>query len=147
MLFNLLTESNANNNGSTGGWGIWIILLGFLVLMIAYNYISGKKRREQAEAEKEKRNAIQPGFKIVTIGGIVGTVVEVDDENNTFVLATGTEENPSYVKFDKVAIYTSEDPSLANEEQDVADEEVEESVTEENVEETVTEENVEEQND
>jgi preprotein translocase subunit YajC len=29
------------------------------------------------EAEKEKRNNIQVGYKIVTIGGVVGTVVEV----------------------------------------------------------------------
>ena len=81
------------------------------------------------EAEKEKRNAIQAGYKVVTIGGIVGTVVEVDNEANTFVLKTGSEECPSYLTFDKVAIYTAEDPNAQNEEE-VAEEPVEEPTEE-----------------
>ena len=120
MLFNLLAESNsgstnANPSGGADLW-IWVILLGFMALLIVYNYFSSKKRREQAEQEKEKRNAIRPGFTVTTIGGILGTVVEVDDEANTFVLETGKADSPSYIKFDKVAIYSSEDPNAVNNE-------------------------------
>lgn len=115
MLFNLLVESTSGGtkgNTSAGkDWWVWVVLLGFMALLIVYNYVSSKKRREQAEQEKEKRNAIRPGFKVTTIGGILGTVVEVDDEANTFVLETGKADSPSYIKFDKVAIYSSEDPN------------------------------------
>ena len=122
MLINLLAEStSANASANEGnGWFIWI-LLGFFVLMIVYNSITGKKRREEAEKEREKRNAIQPGFIVTTIGGILGTVVEVDEENNTFILATGKEDAPSYVKFEKVAIHSSYNPNSV-EEKDVAEE-------------------------
>lgn len=112
-IFNLLTSvaEGVNDKGKDKGWIIWVILGVVLVGMLAMNFFSNKKRREQMEAEKEKRNAIRPGFKVMTIGGIVGTVVAVDDDANTFVLQTGTDEVPNYIKFDKVAIYSSEDPN------------------------------------
>lgn len=143
MLFNLLASAAESATGSTSASGgsntqqiiIWVVLGVVLVGLIVMNFLSNKKRRAQMEAEKEKRNAIKPGFKVMTIGGIVGTVVAVDDEANTFVLQTGTDEEPNYIKFDKVAIYSSEDPNEhtddeepvhAEEEQTEAPEEVSE---------------------
>ena len=121
MLFNLLSAESlptSNGAGSTTGQFPWfLVIMGVLIVfIIVSNAKNNKKRREQMEAEREKRNAIQPGFKVTTIGGILGTVVEVDDEANTFVLQTGTEQCPCYLKFDKVAIYASEDPNAPVEE-------------------------------
>ncbi len=127
MLFNLLAtetssvvESASGGNNGNGGSGtmMWIVLGVILVAFIVMNVITGKKRKAQMEAEKEKRNAIKPGYRVMTIGGIVGTVVAVDDDANTFVLQTGTDETPNYIKFDKVAIYSSENPDEATVEQD-----------------------------
>lgn len=125
MFYNLLSATaSTDSTSASGGAGtqqiiIWIILGVFLVGLIVMNFLSNKKRKAQMEAEKEKRNAIKPGFKVMTIGGIVGTVVSVDDEANSFVLQTGTDENPNYIKFDKVAIYSSEDPNEAANHEDV----------------------------
>lgn len=124
MLFNLLAtettsaveSTSGGNNGPFGNGTLMYIVLGvILVAFIVVNVFSNKKRKAQMEAEKEKRNAIKPGYRVMTIGGIVGTVVAVDDEANTFVLQTGTDETPNYIKFDKVAIYSSEDPNEATE--------------------------------
>lgn len=130
MLFNLLaseTTSAAESTGNGGGLGgstvMWIFLGVMLVALIVMNVLSNKKRKAQMEAEKEKRNAIKPGYKVMTIGGIVGTVVAVDDDANTFVLQTGTDETPNYIKFDKVAIYSSENPAEETVEQDFTDDE------------------------
>lgn len=129
MFYNLLSApASTDSTSASGGVGtqqiiIWIILGVFLVGLIVMNFLSNKKRKAQMEAEKEKRNAIKPGFKVMTIGGIVGTVVSVDDEANSFVLQTGTDENPNYIKFDKVAIYSSEDPNEATEAHEDAHEE------------------------
>ncbi|MBR2337415.1 MAG: preprotein translocase subunit YajC [Clostridia bacterium] len=118
MLLNLLTSTSVQESTSAGAGGkggnfpwFWVVLGVLLVFIIISNAMNNKKRRAQMEAEREKRNAIKPGFKVTTIGGILGTVVEVDDEANSFVLQTGTEENPCFLKFDKVAIYNSEDPN------------------------------------
>lgn len=130
FLFNLLTEatgdgsgtSNSNASGNQGSffsqnpWVMWTILGVILVAWIVFSYFTNKKRRAKAEAETAKRNAIKPGFKVTTIGGIVGTVVEVDEENNTFVLQTGNDEHPSLLTFDKLAIYNSVDPDEGKEE-------------------------------
>ena len=67
-------------------------------------------------------DAIKPGNKVKTIGGICGVVVEVNAEENTFVLETGTEASgKSYIKFDKQAVYqtdaVAEDAKKAKEEE------------------------------
>lgn len=130
FLFNLLADatgdgsgtSNSNASGNQGSflsqnpWVMWTILGVILVAWIVFSYFTNKKRRAKAEAETAKRNAIKPGFKVTTIGGIVGTVVEVDEENNTFVLQTGNDEHPSLLTFDKLAIYNSVDPDEGKEE-------------------------------
>ena len=54
-------------------------------------------------------NAIKPGNKVKTIGGIIGEVVEVNEEEGTFVLRTGDANgNCSFMKFDKQAIYQTD---------------------------------------
>ena len=42
---------------------------------------------------------------IKTIGGVCGFLVEVNNDENTNVIETGTDDKKSYVKFDKAAIY------------------------------------------
>ena len=146
MIFNLLAESTSTSQNATtqNGGFMWIIIIIAFVALIAFNYFSNKKRTEQAEKEKEKRNAIKPGFIVTTIGAIVGTVVEVNDEENTFVLKTGSEENYSFIKFDKLAIYSSQDPNAVTAEPQTEEtpvetsEEVVESTEEVEIEEKVT---------
>lgn len=137
MIFNLLsavesTSAGTGNGNDTFPW-FWILMGVLIVFIIASNAMNNKKRRAQIEAEREKRNAIEPGFKVTTIGGIMGTVVEVDNEANTFVLQTGSDAFPCYLKFDKVAIYSSEDPNAP------AEEPVQEDVFEENADNAVEE--------
>ena len=110
-MFNILEgEVNAQS-----GIFLWVIL-GFMVLFLVYSFISGNSRRKKMAEEQEKRSDIHPGYKVTTIGGIVGIVEEVDNDANTFVLRTGNAENCSYIKFDKQAIYLSENPNAKAEE-------------------------------
>ena len=61
-------------------------------------------------------NAIKPGSKVKTIGGICGVVVEVCPEDNTFIMETGSEASgKSYIKFDKQAVYQTD--ATANKEE------------------------------
>jgi preprotein translocase subunit YajC len=43
---------------------------------------------------------------VLTIGGIYGTIVEVDADGSHFVIETGSETQKSYLKFDKVAFHS-----------------------------------------
>ncbi len=110
MLWNVLSASGTSSGTGTDGnpWGTWImvgILVLILVVFMIYNRRSQKKRQEET---MNTLNAIKPGNKVKTIGGICGVVVEVCDDN-TFVLETGTEKSgKSYMKFDKQAVYQTD---------------------------------------
>ena len=104
MLFNLLAEGE-NTTSWTSYLPIIIIVL-LLVAFFVWSFISQKKKQK---AFNDTVNAVRPGSKVKTIGGIVGEVVEVDDAEGTFVLKTGDSEgNYSYMKFDKQAIYQTD---------------------------------------
>ena len=105
MIFNLLSSTTPTANP----WSQWIVLgviaVAFIVIFILNNR-SQKKRQKEME---ETLDAVKPGCKVKTIGGICGIVVEVCPEDNTFVLETGTEASgKSYLKFDRQAIYQTD---------------------------------------
>lgn len=82
-----------------------VIIVVFIVMMV----VSGKKRKKQEQEAQDLVNAVGPGNKVKTIGGICGIVVEVDQEENTFILETGSEATGKcYIKFDKQAIYQTD---------------------------------------
>ena len=110
MLWNVLSSASNSSSGAGGNdaWGTWLmvgILVVILVVFMIYNRRSQQKRQEEAQ---NTINAIKPGNKVKTIGGICGVVVEVCDDN-TFVLETGTEKSgKSYMKIDKQAVYQTD---------------------------------------
>ena len=76
-----------------------------MVLMIAIFYFMlirpENKRKKEAE---QMRSAVKKGDKIVTIGGITGTVVDVKE--NKIVLETGADQ--VRIEFEKWAISSNE---------------------------------------
>lgn len=83
--------------------GIIVVLI---IALIVWSYVSNKKKQKKYS---ETIEAVKPGSKVKTIGGIVGEVVEVNAEEGTFVLRTGDSAgNYSYMKFDKQAIYQTD---------------------------------------
>ena len=98
-MYNLLAE------GSSGMGMIFILIAVF----VAYMVYSNRQQRKRQKETQDTLNAIQPGNKVKTIGGICGVVVEVCPEENAIVLETGTEKSgKSYIKFDKQAVYQTD---------------------------------------
>ncbi|MDE6441151.1 MAG: preprotein translocase subunit YajC [Clostridia bacterium] len=100
----------ATNNESTGTPWLSFVILGVLIVAIIVMFIfSGRRRKKQEQDAKNLIDAVKPGNKVKTIGGICGIVVEVDTEENTFVLETGTEQSGKcFIKFDRQAIYQTD---------------------------------------
>ena len=91
------------------GWVTWVLLGVVVVIFVVFFVISSRKNKKRQEENEQLMNAIKPGNKVKTIGGVCGIVVEVDPEENTFVLETGSEvSGKSYMKFDKQAIYQTD---------------------------------------
>ncbi len=131
MYFNLLADASQ--------WTSIIPVIIIVVLLIAFFVWSFISQRKKQKAFNETINSIKPGNKVKTIGGIVGEVVEVNDEEGTFVLKTGDSEgNCSYMKFDKQAIYQT-DAKPEEPVKEVAAEEAKEEAPSEPAEEKVEE--------
>lgn len=105
------------------------VFIGVIILaVIAYMIFSSKQRKKQVEEDRKKKDAICAGTKVITIGGIVGTVVAVEDSE--FLLSS----EGSVIRLDKRAIYQMELPEgvkidgAAEEKTEEAKEEVKEEV-------------------
>lgn len=78
-----------------------IILAAFFVLMIVMTIIPQKKRKKQQE---QMMSSLSVGVKVMTIGRLIGTIVGIDNANNTLVLNVGSEDSPTYITIDRNAI-------------------------------------------
>lgn len=107
MLFSLLAEGAENSNNPQ-----WVsyVLIGVLVVILIGSMILMNRRSKKREKEAQQLiDAVKPGNKVTTIGGVVGIVVEVNPDDNTFVLETGSEDHGKcYIKFIRQAIYESD---------------------------------------
>ncbi len=110
MFWNLLTSSS-DSAATTSGCNAmdfipWIFIIAAVIVLWFFSRRSQKKQQDQINATLD---AIQPGNKVKTIGGVCGVVVEVCPDDNTFILETGSETSgKSYVKFDKKAVYQTD---------------------------------------
>jgi preprotein translocase subunit YajC len=92
----LATEANAvvaqpaspPRQAPVGGW----LNIGLLVIMAVFIYLMIREPRKKQQQHKKMIESLQKNDKVCTIGGIIGTVVEVkgdevvlkvDDSNNT----------------------------------------------------------------
>ena len=61
-----------------------------------------RTQKKQAEKRMESLNKLQKGYEVITIGGLYGTVDEVDTEKRTVVL----DVDGVYLTFELTAIKT-----------------------------------------
>ena len=99
-MLRFLTETAADATG--GGMGSTIIMLIAMVAVFYFMLIRPENKRKK-EAE-ELRSSLKVGDKIVTIGGIVGTVVSVKEDK--FVIETSADQ--VRIEFAKWALSTNE---------------------------------------
>ena len=85
-----------------GGMGSTVLML-VMMLAVFYFMLIRPENKRKKEAE-QMRNSVKTGDKIVTIGGITGTVVNVKDSR--IVLETGADQ--VRIEFEKWAISSNE---------------------------------------
>ena len=73
-----------------------------LVAMFALMFFMQRSQKKQAQKRMESLNKLQKGYEVITIGGLYGTVDEVDTEKRTIVL----DVDGVYLTFELVAIKT-----------------------------------------
>lgn len=112
FLYSLLVEETSvagNSSVQATGFAGFISRYGFLILIlvlfVVMIFFTGRQRKKQEKEMNDKLSSLKVGDKIETIGRIYGTIVSVNEDENTLIILTGDEAHPGYVKIDKMAVY------------------------------------------
>ena len=73
----VLQAAAAGQQPQGGGWSVWVMLV--LIIVVMWFFMIRPQRKQQKELQKF-RDGLQKGDKVVTIGGIYGTVVEIKEK-------------------------------------------------------------------
>ena len=63
----------------TGGFGTWGTIIMIVIMFAVFYFFAIRPQKKQQKELQKFRDSLKKGDKIVTIGGIYGTVVEVKD--------------------------------------------------------------------
>lgn len=80
--------------------GIQMIIM--FVVMAGLIFYMNRSQKKQAQKRMESLNKLQKGYEVITIGGLYGTVDEVDTDKRTVVL----DVDGVYLTFELTAIKT-----------------------------------------
>ena len=75
-LYFLQTQGGQNPGGGMGGWSMILMLVLIFVVMWLFMIRPQQKRQKELNSF---RDSLKKGDKVVTVGGIYGTVLEVNE--------------------------------------------------------------------
>ncbi len=97
---NVIADAAAQSSGSSGaasggigamfGNSWWLILIYGAIIVAVYFFLirpNSKKKKEEAQM----RNSLEIGDEITTIGGIMGRVVAIKDDEDAIIIETGSD--------------------------------------------------------
>ena len=111
FLEDVVGTTGTGTEAAPGGMLTPILMMVIMVAIFYFILIRPENKRKK-EAQK-MREAVKVGDKVVTIGGIVGTVVDVKE--NKIVMETGADQ--VRIEFAKWALSTNESAAAAAKEQ------------------------------
>ena len=74
----MFTILQAQGAGQAGGGGMTMLLMLALIFVVMWLFMIRPQQKRQKQLN-EFRNSLSKGDKVVTVGGIYGTIVEVND--------------------------------------------------------------------
>ncbi|MEO5382324.1 preprotein translocase subunit YajC, partial [Bifidobacterium bifidum] len=68
------------------GSSSYLIMIVSIVLIGIMMWWQSRKAKQQQQKMKDFRSSLEPGTEVITIGGIIGKVVSVDEEYEEIVI-------------------------------------------------------------
>ena len=100
-LLNFFADATNQEGTQKQDWTMFIVMGVLIVGMIIFNVISNKKAKKRNE---EKNSQLVKGALVTTIGGIVGVIIELDDQY--LWIETGVGENKMTMQILRQAIHS-----------------------------------------
>jgi preprotein translocase subunit YajC len=95
--------------GEAGGGSGYSSLIFLALIMVVFYFFFIRPQSKKAKDLRKYREALKKGDKVVTIGGLHGKIVEVQD--NTFTLEV---EDGSRMRYEKSAIASSAEDQITD---------------------------------
>lgn len=105
--FSPILASASNTTGQTGGLfggNMWVMILIYGAIIAAVYFFLIRPNSKKKKEEAQMRNSLEIGDEITTIGGIMGRVVAIKDDEDAIIIETGSDRVK--MKFKKWCIST-----------------------------------------
>lgn len=104
MLDSILLMAQSSAAGSQGGSGSSLSMIAMMaVLLVVMYFMMIRPQKKRQKEEQEMRSSLEIGDEIITIGGIVGRVVTIRE--NDLIIETGSDRNK--MKIQRWAVNTN----------------------------------------
>lgn len=99
MNFNLLDNAvaDAPSQPSQNPAQIWLLLGMYALLALAIYFFIFRPNKKKKKAEEEMKNSLEIGDEITTIGGIMGRVISIKDDDS-LVIETASDRSRLRIK-------------------------------------------------
>lgn len=94
---NILLDAAAKSSNAQGG-SMWTLLLIYVLIFVGIYFILIRPKSKRSKQEEELRNSLEIGDEITTIGGIVGRVVAIREDDDEIILETSSEKTKMIFK-------------------------------------------------
>jgi len=96
-MLNLVLAASGTTGGNGGG-DIFGSLIMFLPIIAVFYFFMIRPQNKKKKQEEAMRNNIEIGDEITTIGGIVGKIVAIKDDADSFIIETGADRAKMKIK-------------------------------------------------
>ncbi len=92
----------ANGAEVSGGSALISMIISFLPFVLIFYFLIIRPQKKQQQKLRNMLDALQLNDKVVTIGGIIGKVVRIKEDE--VIIETGAGNEKSQIKFQKSSI-------------------------------------------
>lgn len=96
--------TNANTGGNQGGMDMTVMIVFYVVIVAALYFFLIRPSSKRKKEEAKMRNSLEIGDDVTTIGGIMGKVVAIKEDEDAIIIETGSDRVK--MKFKKWCIST-----------------------------------------
>lgn len=97
-------STTTGRNGGLFGGNMWVMILIYGAIIAAVYFFLIRPNSKKKKEEAQMRNSLEIGDEITTIGGIMGRVVAIKDDEDAIIIETGSDRVK--MKFKKWCIST-----------------------------------------
>lgn len=91
LMNNLTLLDAAQGSNAANGNSLFMMIIIYVAIFAALYFFLIRPNNKKKKAEAEMRNSLEVGDEITTIGGIMGRIVAIKDDDDAIIIETGSD--------------------------------------------------------